>query len=62
MKIKEGLNVHSDDFWYDLTDGGSLNPKEICEKEEDALKVIEAIKMIAEFRDSCEEQIDGFYE
>jgi len=62
MKIKKRLSISTTDFWYDLTDGGYLNPKEICEKEEDALKVIKAAKIVKEFEQSCEEQIDGFYE
>jgi len=60
MKIKQGLEVSTGEFWYDLTDGGYLNPKEICENYEDALEVLKAIKIIENFRDSCEEQIEGF--
>jgi len=60
MKIKKDLDVWTDDFWYDITDGGRLKPKEICENETDAVRVIEAIKVIEDFRDSCQKQIDGF--
>lgn len=60
MKIKQGLEISTQDFWYDLTAGGYLAPEEICEKEEDVEKVLNAIKIIKEFRDSCEEQIEGF--
>lgn len=60
MKIKEGCEASSDDFWYDLTDGGYLNPEEILENKEDVDRVNEAIKVLQEFRDSCEEQIEGF--
>ena len=60
MKVKKGLEISTSEFWYDLTDGGYLKPEEICENEEDAKKVIEAIKTIEDFRDSCEEQIEGF--
>jgi len=60
MKVKKGLEISTSEFWYDLTDGGYLKPEEICENEEDAKKVIEAIKIIEDFRDSCEEQIEGF--
>lgn len=60
MKIKENLEISTSDFWYDLTDGGYLNPHDICEHNEDALKVEEAIKIIKEFENSCEEQIEDF--
>jgi len=60
MKIKKGLEDSTGDFWYDLTDGGYLDPDDICENPEDAKKVKEAIKVIKDFEDSCEEQIEGF--
>ena len=52
MKIKKDANVSSGDFWYDLTDGGYLRPEEICENQEDAKKVIEAVKIVKEFQES----------
>lgn len=60
MKIKKGLEISTGDFWYDLTDGGYLNPNEICLNKKDAEKVEEAIEIIKDFKDSCEEQIEGF--
>ena len=60
MKIKKGLNISTSDFWYDLTDGGYLNPDEICSDKKDAQKVQDAIKIIKEFQASCEEQITDF--
>jgi len=60
MEIKKGLNVSTGDFFYDLSDGGYLKPKEICVKPEDAEKVIEAVKVLMDFQDSCEKQIEGF--
>lgn len=60
MKIKKGLTVSTEDFWYDLTDGGYLNPDEICEYTSDALSVKRAIKVIKDFENSCEEQIEDF--
>ncbi len=60
MEIKKGIEVSTDDFWYDLTDGGYLRPKEICEHQEDALKVNAAIAIIEDFKQSCEEQIEEF--
>ena len=60
MKIKRGVEVGSSDFWYDLTDGGYIKPEEILENPEDIKKVQEAIQIVKDFQDSCEEQIEGF--
>ena len=60
MVIKKGLEIGTDDFWYDLTDGGYLKPNEICKNSEDAAKVNEAIAIIRDFEQSCNEQIEEF--
>jgi hypothetical protein len=60
MKIKKGIEISTGDFWYDLTDGGYLNPSEICANPKDADKVEKAIKVIKDFQRSCEEQIEDF--
>jgi len=60
MKIKKGLEISTSDFWYDLTDGGYLNPEEILENQAEILVVKEAIKTLKNFQTSCEEQIEGF--
>lgn len=60
MQIKKGIEISSSDFWYDLTDGGYLNPNEICESPEDAKKVQDAINTIKDFQESCEAQIEDF--
>jgi len=60
MKIKKNCTASSSDFWYDLTDGGYLKPTEICEKPEDAKRVLDAIAVLKDFKKSCEEQIEDF--
>lgn len=60
MEIKKGLEISTDDFWYDLTAGGYLDPDEICADQDDATKVKKAIKIIEDFENSCEQQIEGF--
>ncbi len=60
MKIKEGYDASTSDFFYDLFNGGYLNPLEICESEKDARRVINAMEVIKDFFNSCEEQIEGF--
>lgn len=59
MKIKEGTEVSTSEFWYDLTNG-YLKPEEILEDRAIADKVYEAIAVIMDFEQSCEEQIEGF--
>ena len=60
MKIKKGLKIFTSEFWYDLTDGGYLKPDELCANKDDAEKVKEAIVILKDFEDSCEEQIKDF--
>lgn len=60
MKIKDNCEASTMDFWYDLTDGGYLDPDEILEDPEDAKKVKAAIAVIKDFENSCDEQIPGF--
>jgi len=60
MKIKEKCQASTAELWYDLTDGGYLDPDEILENPEDAKRVKDAIAVIKEFEESCEEQIEGF--
>ena len=60
MRIKKGLEISTTEFWYDLTDGGYLNPDEICALKSDAKKVKKAIDILRDFESSCREQIEGF--
>jgi hypothetical protein len=60
MKIKKDRGESTSEFWYDLTDGGYLDPDKMCADKKDAKRVKEAIKVIQEFYSSCEEQIEGF--
>lgn len=60
MKIKKNLEISTTDFWYDLMNGGYLDPYEICESLADANRIYEAIQILKDFQNSCEEQIEGF--
>jgi len=60
MKLKPNLDCSTQDFFYDLTDGGFLDPDEMCANVKDAKKVKEALDIILDFKESCEEQIEGF--
>lgn len=61
MKLKENLDISTDDFFYDLFDGGYLNPERLLEDENDIKKIKDAIETISEFRDLLEENIENFY-
>lgn len=60
MKLKENLNISTSDFWYDLTDGGYLNPGEMLEDQADIDRVNNAIAVLMEFKDACNSQIEDF--
>ena len=60
MKIKKDLDICTQDFWYDLTDGGYLKPEEILVNQEDIDKVNKSIEILMEFQQSCEDEIEGF--
>lgn len=54
MKFKKEIEqIYTSDFWYDLTDGGYIKPELLLE-DEDAKKVQEAIDLLMEFKDQCE--------
>lgn len=60
MKIKQNLETYTNDFWYDLVDGGYLKPEEILEEDDDITSVMNAVKVLKAFRSACEEQIEDF--
>lgn len=59
MKIKTGCEASTQEFWYDLKEG-YLKPEEILEDADDVARVKAAIKLIEQFEEDCEEQIEGF--
>ena len=60
MELKKDASIQTSDFWYDLTDGGYIEPDNICEFQADADKVNSAVRVIIEFYQACEEQIPDF--
>jgi len=60
MKIRSDCCITTDDFWYDLIEGGYISPDEICENEEDSNRVKDAVAVLEEFKMACEDQIEGF--
>jgi len=61
MKLKENLEMSTDDFFYDLFDGGYIDPFKMLENSEDIIALENAIAIIKDFKDSCEKQIEDFY-
>lgn len=59
MKIKEGVEVSTSEFWYDVTNG-YLKPEAMLESTGDIDRVYDAIAVLMDFEQSCEEQIEGF--
>jgi hypothetical protein len=60
MKVNKDCGASSGDFWYDLTDGGYLDPDKICSDPSDAQRVKDAVRIVKEFQMSCEEQVPDF--
>jgi hypothetical protein len=60
MRLKKHLEFSTSDFWYDITDGGVLDPNQMCTNKIDAEKVVDAIEILKDFQNSCEDQIEGF--
>ena len=56
MKFKQGVEITTDDFWYDLFEGGYIKPDEILERSPDITKVENAIELIKRFKDTLEEK------
>lgn len=46
--------VYSQDFFYDLTIGGYINPFEMLKDKNQAEKVEEAVKLVKDFLDKAE--------
>lgn len=58
--VKRNLGFSTDDFWYDITDGGYLKPEKILQKANDIKEVKDAIEVLKKFKRSCENQIEDF--
>lgn len=60
MKLKENLEFGSDDFWYDVFEGGYIDPSDILTETEDIIKVEEAIEVMQAFKDACETVMEEY--
>lgn len=53
MKTKDKI-LETGDFWYDLFEGGYIDPYKFLENKEDADRVLAAISTLNNFRSSLE--------
>jgi len=52
-KFKENVEpIGSDDFFYDITDGGYINYKELLDDPKQIKKLSEAINLLLDFQDA----------
>lgn len=61
MKLNKDIDVTTDDFWYDLIEGGYIKPKELCVYEQDVDAIWSAISVLEDFKRACEETYEDFY-
>lgn len=68
-KLKEGItlddicNINDDDgFWYDITDGGYIEPEDILADKEQIEKLKEAIKLVRSFESLYTDIVEYLYD
>jgi hypothetical protein len=57
-KFKEYLTPYiiSDNFWYDITDGGYLKPEKMLQDEKQIIMLREAINIVKSFENTLEDK------
>lgn len=54
--FKEGVEVYTEEFWYDLTDGGYIKPENVLADEEQIAKLDAAIELVRSFERAIDER------
>jgi hypothetical protein len=54
MDYKKNATVETDDFWYDLIDGGYIKPEKILANPNDVKKIKYAIKVLENWKNDLE--------
>ena len=54
MEFKKKVKISTDDFWYDLTDGGYITPEDVLVNENDVKKVKDALETLLLFQKEME--------
>jgi hypothetical protein len=57
-KFKKDVSVYTEEFWYDLTDGGYIIPEEILEDDEQIKELNKAIELVLSFEKKIDEMMD----
>lgn len=68
-KLKENItlddicNINDDDgFWYDITDGGYIDPEDILADKKQIEKLKEAIKLVRSFESLYTDVVEYLYD
>lgn len=56
--LKDNIEIETDDFWYDLTDGGYLKPEDILDNSEEIIILKAAISIVKSFQDLIDELME----
>ena len=56
--FKEGVEIYTEEFWYDLTDGGYIKPENVLADEEQITKLQAAIDLVRSFERAIDERMD----
>jgi len=54
MKFKDNIKIETDDFWYDLIEGGYIKFEEMLKNEKDIKDMKEAIATLLDFKETAE--------
>ncbi len=57
--FKEGVEVYTEEFWYDLTDGGYIKPENVLADEEQIAKLQAAIDLVRSFERAIDERSEN---
>ena len=55
----EGVEVFTEEFWYDLTDGGYIKPENVLADEEQIAKLQAAIDLVRSFERAIDERSEN---
>jgi hypothetical protein len=60
FELKDGVSTRcSEDVYYDLTDGGYLNPEDFLKNEKDIVEVLKALEIVEKYVNSV---VTGYME
>lgn len=57
--FKEGVEIFTEEFWYDLTDGGYIKPEEVLADKEQVAKLQAAIDLVRSFESAIDERSEN---